>query len=52
MPKSEVKGDTGFKFRLTLGVEIVLVLYQEDWILQTATCNYNNRYPMGRGFLK
>jgi hypothetical protein len=28
MPKSEAKGDTEFKFRLTLHVEYVLVLYQ------------------------
>jgi hypothetical protein len=52
MPKSEVKGDTEFEFRLTLGIEIVLVLYREDWTLQMATCNYNNQYPMERGFLK
>jgi hypothetical protein len=42
MPKSEVKGDIKFEFGLTLGVEIVPVLYWEDRILQTATCNYNN----------
>jgi hypothetical protein len=52
MPKSEVKGDAEFKFGLTLGVEIVLVLYREDRTLQTANCNYTNQFPMGRGFHK